>query len=208
MKSKQRNICSYKLRGVINNFFVRYGKIIIILALFSVLSILIGSFTAAKYAGKLEINNLSNETFINFIKGDSNSWALYFKYLFHFLLLCIVAIFLNIKPFCIVFNIAVLCIYSYISAFDIVVFILLFSMSGIIYSILILIPFFVAILFAYILISAVAIYDNIYSNKFGRNCVKGVHSFKFYAYMITFVAIILLLECMILPIIRSTIIVN
>ena len=53
-------VYSNKLKSLIYNFFVKYYKVIILLALISLFAILTGVLTASKYASKLEIDNFIN----------------------------------------------------------------------------------------------------------------------------------------------------
>lgn len=208
MRTKQGNIYSYKLKSQIHSFFVEYRKIFYVLALISLLAILTACFTVTKYSSKVELANMTNQTFVNFIKRDSSKWSLYFKLLFNYLLICGVAIFLNIKPFCIVFNIVVLMFYCYNWAFDITIFILLYGISGVIYAVLILIPFFIVTLLLFLLISSVAIKINLLKKKFGKSCYLHFDICKCYMICILISAIFLFIECYLLSIIHSTIIVN
>ncbi len=209
MKTKQGNINYYKTQNVLKDFFKCYNKIIIILCFISLLAILTGVLTAAKYSGSIEIDNLSNSTLINFLKRETGVWPLFFKYLLNFLIICGIAIFLNIKPFCITFNIIVLCVYCYLNAFDITVIIISFSLSGILNAIFILIPFFLIILYIYLIISAIAIKNNILRNKFGKSCEYFLCSpLKIYTFLILIVVILYMIQCNIMPIIHATIIID
>ena len=208
MKTKQINIYSNKIRSLIYNFFVKYYKIIICLALISLFAILTAILTATKYSAELKIENMINETFVNFIKNKAGAWSLFIKYFFNYLILCIVAIFLNIKPFCCVFNIAAIIIYSYSMVFDITIFIMLFGVSGIIYGLLLLIPFFIVLLFIYILISSIAIKSCKFKKKYGKLCYDVYSCNKLYILLIFLATILLILECNFLSIIHYTIIVN
>lgn len=208
MRTRQTNIYSNKLKSLIYNFFVKYYKVIILLALISLFAILTGVLTASKYASKLEIDNFINKTFANFIKNKSSVWSLFAKYLFNYLILCIVAIFLNIKPFCSIFNFVTIFIYSYSSIFDITVFIILFGMSGIIYGVFILVPFFLVLLFIYILISSIAIKGCVSRKKFGKLCDNNFSFIKVYTFLIAIAAILMIIECNLLNIMHYTIIAN
>lgn len=208
MRTKQSNIYSYKVKSTMYNFFVKYYKIILLLALISLLAILTAIFTASKYLSDLELGNMLNETFVNFIKRKSSVWSLFFKLFFNYLILCMIAIFLNIKPFCIFFNIVAIVIYCYYTVFDITLFILLFGISGIIYGVLILIPFFLILLGVYIIISSIAIKTNILKKKFGKICAYDMCTIKLYAILIFIAMIALIIECNLLSIIHYTIIVN
>ena len=85
MRSKQSNIFSNKFRSMSNNFFVKYYKIIIILALISLFAILTAIFTVTKYSSKLELGNMTNKTLASFIKNDVSVWGLFFKKFFNYL---------------------------------------------------------------------------------------------------------------------------
>ena len=208
MRTKQTNIYSNKIKSVIYNFFVKYYKVIIFLALISLFAILTGVLTASKYASKLDIDNFINKTFANFIKNKSSVWSLFAKYLFNYLILCIVAIFLNIKPFCCVFNIVAILIYSYSSIFDITVFIILYGISGIIYGVLILLPFFLVLLFIYICISSIAIKGCVSSKKYGKICDNDFSNIKIYVLLIILAVILMIIKCNLLNIMHYTIIAN
>lgn len=208
MRSKQSNIFSNKFRSMSNNFFVKYYKIIIILALISLFAILTAIFTVTKYSSKLELGNMTNKTLASFIKNDVSVWGLFFKKFFNYLVLCIVAIFFNIKPFCAIFNIVALSCFCYSSVFDITIFILLYGMSGIIFGVSIMIPFFIMLLFLYILISSVAIKNCILKKKFGKICAYDISNVRLYFIFVFLAFILLLIECNLLSIIHYTIIVN
>lgn len=168
MRSKQGNINILKFNNALREFFITYKKIIWMLFFVSLLSILTACMFAIKNADILLITNLTNKTFIKFLQGDTTSWGVFFKFLLNFLFISFVAIFLNIKPWCITFNIFVLICYCFLNAFDITVIIIIFSFSGILNSVIILIPFFLIQLFLFILISAISIKSCIIRNKFGK----------------------------------------
>ena len=208
MRSKQGNIYSNKVKSSMHNFFVEYRKIIYVLALISLLSILTACLTVFKYSSKLELANMTNEALIKFIKNDTSKWSLFFKLFFDYLIICAIAIFLNIKPFCMIFNIVALIMYCYSWAFNITIFILLYGMFGLLCSILIFIPYFVALLVVYILISTISIKRCILKKKYGNMCNFDVDICRFYFVLISISAILLIIECNLLQIIHSTIIVN
>lgn len=82
MKTKQGNINYFKTQNVLKEFFKCYNKIIIILCFISLLAILTGVLTAAKYSGSIEIENLSNKTLINFLKRETGVSPYFFNKLF------------------------------------------------------------------------------------------------------------------------------
>lgn len=207
MKSKQITLYSYKTKNLLKEFFKEYNKILIILAFASLFAIIVGILTASKYSSKLELSNISNETFIKFLKNDTGVWSLFFSYFINFLIVSVIAIFLNIKPFCICFNIIAICFWCYLNAFDFTIVILLFGLSGILCSILLLIPFFLIVLFICLLISSIAIKNNLQRNKFGKKCNYVFSPLKLYVVLISIATIILILQCNLMPTIRIWIIV-
>lgn len=207
MRSKQINLYYYKAKNILKEFFYHHYKILIILAFVGLFGIATGILTASKYSSKLELNNISNETFVKFLKNNTGIWSLFFSYFLRFSIISAIAIFINIKPFCIGFNIITLCFWCYINAFDFTIVILLYGLAGILCTLIILVPFFIVLLFIYLVISSIAIKNNILKHKFGKNCSYTYSPLKLYLLLLGIATIVLIIQSLIMPTIRIWIIV-
>lgn len=209
MRTKQANVNLFKIKNTLKEFISCYKKILYILFFVALLSILTACLFAIKNSTILIIDNLTNKTLIKFLEGDVSSWGFFFKLFFNGLIVFFIIIVLNIKPWCILFNILTLICFCFLNAFDITVIIIIFSFSGILNALLILIPFFIIQTFLLILLSAISIKYCLIRNKFGKACVNAVCSpYKCYLFFAILYIFFLFLECSLLPIIRITIIVN
>ncbi len=207
MKSLKSVKNSYRIKNTLSNFFKYYKGIIIILSIVLLLGVVTGIFTASRYAGKLEMDNIPDSNFVSFICGDKGSFGLFFSYFVSFSLLIAVIILLSNAP---VFNIVVyLCLFvlGYRLGFLMSALITLFSFAGIINVVVIILPFELLQLLILMLISAVAINKYKILKKYGCTNI-GFNYTKLYLFLIVCFVLVLFVKCLIMPIINITIIVN
>lgn len=210
MKSSSIRV-SFKFKNKLSLFFAEYKFAILFSLIFLIFGACLGIFTAVKYSGEIELDNLADSNLVDFLKGDKGTMGLYFPYLFSFLLSISLIIFLNFKPFLIIVNAVVLVIRSYVFGFNITVLIILYGFAGIINVIIVIIPFELIIWLVLITMSAIAIKRNKNIKQFGcgPNCKKvGFNYSKTYCCLAIIGALTLLIKCFVMPIIRVTIIVN
>lgn len=199
---------SYKFKNNISNFFKQYRITIIIVCCFFVLGLVAGIFTASKYSGNLELENIPDNNLVSFLCGDKSSFGLFFSYLVSLVIAVLLIIFFNFNWFCSLITIAYILVRGYTLGFVIFAIIGLFSFAGIINVILIIIPFWFSINFLLILISSICIAKNRIIKKFGKHCYAGNNPRNIIIFLCILIVAILFLMCMISPIIKITIIVN
>lgn len=201
----------YRLKNKLSLYFNEYKFTVLICFIFLIIGASFGIFTAVKYSGEIELDNLADSNLVDFLKGDRGTMGLFFPYLFSFLFYCSVIIFINFKPFLSVITFLLLIIRSYLVAFDVTVIIILYGFTGILNVVLIILPCELMLLMILTIIAAVAIKRNINQKKFGPsfNCKPYMINYsKIFVILIIVGIILMLLKCLLMPLIRVTIIVN
>ncbi len=207
MKSTKSIKNSYHVRNALANFFRVYKTLLIVLSIIVLLGLVTGIFTASKYSGTLEMENIPDSNFVSFISGDKGSFGLFFSYFVNFALLIGVIILLSSTP--VLPFVACVCLFvlGYRLGFLVSALITLFSFAGIINVVVIILPFELCLLFIMIVITAISIYKYRIYKKYG--CTNtGVNYKRLYLLLIILFVIVLFIKCMIMPIINITIIVN
>lgn len=204
--NKIRN--SYALKSEISLFFKNYKGIIITLIFVMLLGIITGVFTASKYSGGLELENIPDGNIVDFISGDKGSFGVFFTYFIRYLLIFLFVVFFNVNSFFNIISFLVIGIMGYITGFTIAGFVTLYSLVGVINVIILIIPFDLVSLFLLILITAISIRKFRLYKKFGSNCLSYVNHKNIYLILFLLLTIVLFIKSMLLPIIRVTIIVN
>ncbi len=211
MKNKKisQNVLIFKSN--VARYLAEYKAILIVCAIFLFLGIFTGVLTAIKHSGSLELSNLSDVNFVDFLKGDKGTTGLIFPYLLSFVINVCIIIFINFKPWLILVNFLVLLAKGYTFAFDITILIVLYGFSGIINVLFIILPFEILIGLVLIVISSFAIKRNIHIKKYGINntCKNSkINYAKTYWFLIIIGVVFILLKCLLMPLVRITIIVN
>lgn len=198
----------YKLKNDIIIFLKRYKFIILLLICIFILGVVTGIFTASNYSGSLELENIPDDAFIDFLCSDKGSFSLFFSYLIALGIAILLIIFLNKNWLCSFINYIYIFVRGYILGFTIFAVIGLYSLAGIISAIIIIMPFWLLINFIIILISGICIARNRLIRKFGKHCYCNYNPKNFLILLSILLVGILFLYCMLLPIIKITIIVN
>lgn len=202
---------AYRFKNKLSLYFTQYKFSILICSLLALLGCSLGIYTAIKYSGEIELSNLADSNLVDFLKGDKGTMGLFFPYLFSFSLYCCVIIFLNFKPVLSVFTYFALIVRGYLIGFDITVLIVLYGFAGIINVVFIILPCDLMVLCSLIIIAAIALKRNRNIKNFGPSCNCNSNSINFkkaYCFFIVIGILILLLKCLLLPLIRVTIIVK
>lgn len=203
--TKYRN--SYRLGSEIGTFLKHYKKIIILLLFLALLGIVAGIFTSTKYSGSLELDNIPDKNLVDFISNDKGSFGTFFAYAIKYLIIILLIIFLNINTFFSIVNVVYIFVFGYQVGFTVYAIIALYSFAGIVNSIIIIIPFQLLLLAILILISALSINKNKIVCRYGR--LPFCNNYKqIYLVLSLLFFSVLFIWCMILPIIKITIIIN
>lgn len=198
---------SFKFKSDLALFFKRYRLIIILLSCAFVLGLITGIFTASNYSGDLTLDNIPDGELVAFLSGEKGSFGVFFSYAIWFVIALLLIIFCNFNKFCAFVNFVYILVRGYILGFTVFSIIALFSLAGII-NVIIIVPFWLAINFLVILISSICISKNKVIQTFGRHCYANNNPRDFLVLLNILLFSILFLLCMIMPIIRITIIVN
>ena len=203
--TKYRN--SYRLGSEICTFFKHYKKIIILLLFLALLGIVAGIFTSTKYSSSLELENIPDKNLVDFITNGKGSFGTFFAYAIKYLIVIFLIIFLNINTFFSIVNIIYIFIFGYQIGFTVYAIIAIYSFAGIINSVIIIIPFQLLLLGILIFISALSINKNKIICKYGKLPFCNNYKQLYIILSILFFGV-LFVWCMILPVIKITIIVN
>lgn len=198
---------SYRLGSELNTFFRLYKKVIILLVIFAVGGIVAGILTASANSSGLELANIPDDILVSFVSGDRGSVGTFFAYAIKYLVVVCLIVFLNVNTFFAVVNMCYIFVFAYQIGFELYAIISIYSLAGILNGVVIILPFKLLLLVCLVLISALAINKNRLIRKYG--CVSYCPSLKnIYLCLIGLFFVILFVWCMILPIIKITIIVN
>ncbi len=199
---------SYALKNELSNFFNKYKKIITVLLFIFIIGLIVGIFTSSKYSGNLELENIPDANLVNFISADKGSFGVFFSYFLRYLILFLFVVFLNFNSFMNFVTYFIIALLGYIFGFTVAGLITLFSLSGIISAVIIIIPFDLCISLLFILITAISIHKFKIYKKFGSSCGNFVNYRNVYFILFLLLIVLLFIKCMLLPILHITIIVN
>ena len=199
---------TYVLKSKISSFFKTYKNLIFFLAFVLFVGIVTGILTASKYSGDLELKNLPDGNIVDFISGDKGSFGVFFAYFIEFLLVYLFLVFLNINGLFNILSFVIVGIFGYVAGFTVAGIITLYSFVGIINVVVLIIPFDLCILFLLILLTSISIRKYRICKRFGSNCASCLSYKKDSFVLFLILTLILFVKCMILPIMRITIIVN
>lgn len=203
--AKYRN--SYRVSSEVSTFFKLYKKVILLLLFFALAGIVCGVCTASNYSSSLSLDNMPDNILLSFISNERGSFGTFFAYALKFLIATLCIVLLNVNTFFAIVNMGYIFILGYQISFGIYIIISLYSLAGIINGLIIILPFQLLLLLCFVLISAIAINKNRLIKKYG--CVPYcTNTRQIYLCLIAIMMTILFVWCMILPIIKITIIVN
>ena len=132
----------------------------------------------------------------------------YVREVLSFSIAILLIVFCNINGLCAFINYIYIFVRGYILGFMLFSLISLFSLAGIINSVILIVPFWIIISMLIILISSICIAKNHVIKKFGKHCYANSNPRNFLILLIILLVSTLFLFCMCLPIIKITIIVN
>ena len=203
--TKYRN--SYRFGSEISTFFKHYKKVMILLLFVAVLGIVAGIFTSTKYSSSLELENIPDKNLLAFISNERGSFGTFFAYAIRYLIIILLIIFLNINTFFAIVNVTYIFVFGYQLGFTVYTIIALYSFAGIINSIILIIPFQLLLLIGLVLISALSINKNRIICRYGKLPFCNNYRQIYLILTILFLGV-LFVWCMILPVIKITIIIN
>lgn len=207
MKSNTYKI-QYKYKNSFAQFWSTYKALLLLCFVFLVFGLSLGIFKSIKYSGDLTLSNLSDSNFVEFLKGDRGTMGLFFPCMFGFLFFSGIIIFVNFKPFCKIFTFLILIIKGYLIGFDITILIVQYGISGVLNVFIFILPFDLMICLILIFLSAIAIKRNNIIKKYGCNsCCSNFNYKKVYWALVIVGVVIILLKCLLLPLVKVTIIV-
>lgn len=195
----------YELKNNLSKFLKRY-KLLLCLA-FSLLSIgfVFGVLTVTKNSSDIELDHLSDSGLIDLIKGDKTGMGLFFTHFISFACCFGLIIVCNLKPWFSVLGWLVLIVRGYFVGFDITILILTFGIAGIFNVVLVIMPCELLIWCVLGVIFALKSHKNKIEKKYG--CYNVNYSKLYFMFLICG-ALFILLRCLLLPLMRVTIIVS
>ncbi len=207
MREYTRYRNSYRFSSEINTFFRLYKKIMFVLIFFAILGLVAGVMTASANSSGLALDNIPDDILVSFVSGDRGSFGTFFAYALKYLIVIALIVFLNTNTFFAIVNMCYIFVFAYQIGFGLYAIISIYSLAGILNGIVVVLPFKLLLLLCLILISTLAINKNRLISKYG--CVPYCGNLKnIYWCLVGLFYVILFVWCMILPIIKLTIIVN
>ena len=208
MKTKG-NIEWNRINSRLKEFFSTYKYYFLVLFLVVLLGFLTGIFTVNRYSGNIDVDNMVDKTLANFIQGDASNWTVFFNNILYGTISICIIVFFNFRPFMSIFSFIVVIYKSYVTAFMLMSFIILYSFAGAINAILIIFPSDLLCLIILCIFASLAIKKNFIIKKFGkspRNCYCNIDYTRTYIFLWILYVVILLIKTLLLPVIRITII--
>ena len=201
----------YKLKNIIKNYYHTYSTQILISALFVLLGIVMGIIIVSKYNTSVEIDNIFDKNLLAVIKGNRGFWGLFFSNILVFMVVFSIIVFLNFRPWLMVFTFLCLTIIGYIIGFNVAIVIILFGFIGFLNAIVIIIPINLAVATLFVVVAGIFIKRGLIIKKFGclywnHNCG---YNTKRAGIILFFMGVtLIIIKCLLMPILSFTIIVN
>jgi|LGOV01.1.fsa_nt_gb hypothetical protein len=187
-----------------------YKILYIIGGLVFLLGFVCGVFTAIKYADLVDIRDITDSVLINFLKDETSVFGVFFSRVISYIFICVIIILINAVFWCIPLNYIFLFYKSFILAMNISFLIILFGFSGILISLLVLIPCQVIFNSSLISLISICVRRSIERRKFGfayfSDCQPFFPSKTLYFICCLFL-VCAVLELLLLPIISVTFII-
>ena len=194
-----------RFKGKIFNFLKTNKVLILICLTLFVFFFFIGVFTVCKHRSDLEIDNMFNKFFLNFINGDINWLSLFFSYsiitIFVFLILSI----FSFSSFFIVFDFMLISLFSYFVGFDITIYIISFNFWGFLNFLLLMMLPLVLIFFLSMIFICVKFKKGRDLKKYGRGCLYQGY-LKLFIFLVMVILLVEFLFCLLLLFTKITII--
>lgn len=201
-------VTQYRVKNQVSLFFNTYKALLIVCFVFLLLGLGLGIYKSIKYSGDLSLSNMSDSNLVEFLKGDRGTMGLFFPCMFGYLFFCGIIIFFNFKPFCKIFTYLILIIKGYLIGFDITILIVQYGITGVINVLIFILPFDLCLCVVLILLSAIAIKRNNIIKKYGcYNCCNNINYKKLYWVLVITGIVVILVKCLLLPLVKVTIIV-
>lgn len=204
MKTNNIRNC-YNFKSNIANFFCAFKLILCLSFLLLVFGFVLGIVVANKYSANLEFDNLLDSGLVDFVKGDKSVVGLFFSYLLSFsVCFCLIA-FVNIKPWLNTAAFLVLFARGYTVGFDVAVLVFAFGFAGVVNAVLVVLPLELLVWCVFVVLTSFSVKKCKTQNKYGCSNVSYA---KVYWLLFGVGCFVLLVKCLVLPVMRITIIVG
>lgn len=197
--------CCYNLKNNFSKFFAEYKFLICLSFLFLVVGFVVGAVIITKNSGDVELNHLIDAGLIDVLTGDKTGMGLFFTHFLGFCCCFCLLIVCNFKPWLNCFACFVLLVRGYIAGFDATILILTFGLAGVFNVVLIILPCELLVWCVLSLVFAVKTKKNKITKKYGCNNVNYANVCCVFFCVAT---LFLFLRCLMLPLMRVTIIVS
>lgn len=141
-----RSTCTYKryfaLKSSVFSTIKNHKRIVLFSILCCIFSVVVVAFILSNHSESIEIYNCIDKKFICFLCGEIGFWGYFFSKLFWLLICFSIIIFSCFSRLFYLLSFSCIVCYCFCAIFDLAVVIMCFSLSGIFFCILTLIPMF------------------------------------------------------------------
>lgn len=160
-------------RGGIKDFVHRHKVLLLCLLFVSIVAVLTGVFTAIKNADNYSAVWFDNYNIKNFYNSDMGTWDLFFNRFGSYLVCLLIVLISSLNIFLTPFGIVVLVLRSYLVGLNCCFMFLLFGLSGMLTTIIIILPIQIINLVLLIAFCAQMFIRARNKQKYGTYCVGG-----------------------------------
>lgn len=209
MKSTNYYKKYHLLKSNLTDFYKCNWKAILLFSLIFMFGFLIGIFFCSGNSSKLDYDNFFDQKLIDYLSLNCSNWSFFLNQLISFGLVCFIAIFLNSHILFIICNFTICLIRGYILGFNTVCIISLFSVFGIIFSIIIYVLICIIANLIHCLICAIAFNKFRETKKYGFcNPYRKKQYIRIQFLLLFIIVLTLFIQALLLILIRSTFVIS
>ena len=194
------------IKNTLTSFFKEHLICILFFNFIFLFGFLIGIFFCSGNSSNIGFENFFDQKFVQYLSLECGNWSFFLSNVISFLIICLISIFLHTHIIFIIFNSIICLIRGYILGFNTVCILSLFSVLSIIFSLFIYVIFLLIANMLYCIICALSYKKYKEIKKFGCQCnpYRKKQFLKLQILFMFFILLILLLQCLLLFLIKST----
>ena len=200
----------YRNRILLKNGLTSFCKenlsFILLFSFVFLFGFLIGIFFCAGNTSKIDYDNFFDQKLINYLSLECGNWSFFLSKIISFLIVCLISIIFSSHIIFIILNIIICLIRGYILGFNVVCIVSLFPLLSIVFSIIIYAIFLLIANLLYCTICGLSFKKFKEIKKFGCFCnpYRKKQYNKLQIVLFIMIILILLVQCLLLFLIKST----
>lgn len=196
----------YFIKSVVANHFKEHQTYYILGFVCFLLFFITGVFSAIKYSEVVSLSDIADKTLVGFLLKDVSIFGLIFSRIIGYLFLTLLTVLISGIIFLFPIGYLILIYNSFISALTITFFIILYGFSGVVLSLLVLIPVTICFSIFYIALLATCVKRTFYCKRFGGvyfNNQAPDYLFTFIKLVLVGLFVVCLWQLLMLPIVSN-----